>query len=309
MSDRKFNYVDGVLILVAIIWGVNAPVMKVGLAYLPPMAYNALRMVVSIGLAWLILGLSRTYRPFSRRDYWILLKISFWGFFLFQLFFAWGLNKTTAGNAALLLSLLTVSVAVINRLYNFEVITLPAMAGIVVSLAGVVFIIVGSGKELSLGDNHLAGGLLLLVAQFAYAYYTVFSKELLTRFSAYQVMAYLVTVSGGMFFLVSLPEMTELAWSAIPAAAWWSVMFSGAFGICIGNALWVWGVKKLGSTKAALYNNLPPVFAVITGCIFLDESFGLLQFGGGLIIFLGLYLTRTQESFWRKILSEFLEKG
>ncbi|HWR40254.1 MAG TPA: DMT family transporter [Patescibacteria group bacterium] len=304
MGNFKIGFADWILLLVAFIWGVNAPVMKVGLLSLSPIAYNALRMLVSIVFAWVFLYFSHTYRPFARQDYWLLLKISFWGFFFFQLFFSLGLNQTTAGNASLILGLLTVSVAVINRMYSFEVLEVPTVVGIVVSLAGVFLIILGSGKELSLGDNHLTGGLLLFVAQFAYAYYTVFSRPLLEKYSAYQLMAYLTTASGLMFLAVAVPDLISISWAEVPAAAWSSVVFSGAFGICIGNALWVWGVKRLGSTKAALYNNLPPVFAVLTGCLFLGESFGLLQFTGAAVIFFGLYITRTKGGFlqvvWKK---------
>lgn len=301
MNKLKISCADGVLLFVAFVWGVNAPVMKVGLFSLSPIAYNALRMLVSIALAWIFLFFSGTYRPFARQDYWLLLKISFWGFFFFQLFFSLGLNQTTAGNASLILGLLTVSVALINRIYGLEVIDAPTAAGITLALTGVLLIIVGSGKELSLGGNHLLGGLLLFAAQFAYAYYTVFSRPLLERYSAYQLMAYLVTLSGAMFFVVAIPDLMNIAWGEIPDAAWGSVLFSGAFGICIGNALWVWGVKRLGSTKAALYNNLPPIFAVLTGCAFLGESFGALQFAGAAVIFLGLYITRSKGGFLRAL--------
>ncbi len=55
------------------------------------------------------------------------------------------------------------------------------------------------------------------------------------------------------------------------------------------------GTGILGSTKASLYNNLPPVFAVAISYLFLGESFGWLQFIGAIIIFLGLYVAKGKK--------------
>jgi drug/metabolite transporter (DMT)-like permease len=78
--------------------------------------------------------------------------------------------------------------------------------------------------------------------------------------------------------------------------AWLSTLYSGVFALCFANFLWIWGVGIIGSAKAALYNNLPPVFAVAAGYLLLGESFGLLQLAGAAIIFGGLYLTRTRKN-------------
>lgn len=297
MLKTSIIYVEFVLLMVAFIWGVNPPVMKIGLLYLAPMPYNSLRMLIAIVISWLFVGVTKTYRPVDRQDVKSLLLISLVGFFVFQLFFTVGVQNTTAGNASLLLGLLPVSVAIINRIYKIESITPQIKAGIAVSLTGVILIVVGSGKEMSLAGNHLRGALMLLIAQFGYGYYTVFSKGLMQKYSAYQVTAYVITISGLLFLLISLPEMLTIQWERIPLSGWLSTLYSGIFALCIGNFLWVWGVGKIGSAKASLFNNLSPVFAIATGYIMLGETFGLLQLFGAFVISAGLYLTRNKKVF------------
>lgn len=297
MQKNSVFFVEVILFMVAIIWGINPPVMKLGLYHLPPMPYNSVRMVIATVIAWLFLCLSGTYRPLDKADRKKLYMVSILGFFVFQLFFTVGVYRTTAGNASFTLSLLPVSVLIINRLFHIEKITKPALIGVALSISGILLIVLGSGKEFSLTGDHMIGTIFLLIAEAGYGYYTVFSKDLLIKYSTYQVTAYLMTITTVLFILVSIPSLTEVNWLNIPLVAWISTRYSGIFALCIGNFLWIWGTGKIGSTKAAMYNNLAPVFAVFTSYVLLGETFGLLQIIGAAGIFAGIYVTRNRANF------------
>lgn len=284
-----------VLIFVAFIWGMNPPIMKLGLMYVPAMAYNAARMMVALIAVWVALIFSKTYRPFEPGDFKKIFLVGVVGFFLFQVFFTLGVERTTAGNTSLILALLPVSVAIINKVFKNENISKYVALGILATLLGVLLIVIGSDSKLSLAGNHVLGIAILLLAQAAYGYYTVFSRELLEKYSTYQVTAYVILFSSVFFFLTALNEMKDFNWFAIPWPGWASIIFSGLFPLGIGNFLWIWGLGKVGSTKASLYNNLSPVFAVAAGYVVLDEKFGWLQCIGAIVIFIGLYLTKIKE--------------
>jgi len=282
-----------ILAFVAFLWGLNPPAMKIGLLYVDPMPYNAIRMLVALVVGWVVLRRMTSWQPLRRED-WKVLLVSSIGFFFFQLFFTAGVQITTAGNASLILGCLPVSVAIINHLHRLERIGKLTMIGILVSLAGVVIMVAGTGKEISLGAGHITGALMLLAAQMSYGYYTVFSRRLIPNYSAYQITAYILLNSTGLFLLISLPSVLATDWQAVPWPGWVSILYSGLFPLCLGNCLWIWGTGILGSTKASLYNNLPPVFAVAIGYLFLGESFGWLQFIGATIIFAGLYIAKSK---------------
>ena len=283
-----------VLAFVAFLWGINPPAMKIGLLYVDPMPYNAIRMLVALLVGWVVLKRMTSWQPLRRED-WKIILISSLGFFFFQLFFTEGVQLTTAGNSSLILGCLPVSVAIINHFHGFESISRITMIGILVSLTVVVVMVTGTGKEINLTGEHSIGALMLLIAQMSYGYYTVFSRQLLSTYSAYQITAYILLNSTGLFVLVSLPSIAATDWQSVPWSGWASILYSGLFPLCLGNCLWIWGIGILGSTKASLYNNLPPVFSVTIGYLFLGESFGWLQFIGAVIIFLGLYITKNKK--------------
>ena len=294
MSSGSLLFIEGILLLVSFIWGINPTIMKVGLLYLPPMPYNAVRMLIALLFSWLLLSMSKTYKPFERQDIKLMLLVGAAGFFIFQLTFTFGVQNTTAGNSSLMLALVPASVAIINKLFKIEDISAIMGLGIGMSLFGVSLIVVGSGKEFSISGNHLFGAFMMLIAQFAYGYYSVFSKTLLSKYSTYQVTAYMVTIATALFIPIATPSLLPIEWNEIPLIAWFSVLYSGVFAICVGNFLWMWAIGKIGSTRTALYNNLSPIFAVATGYIFLEEGFGWLQFFGAVVIFFGMYLTRQK---------------
>ncbi|MDT8901598.1 DMT family transporter [Anaeroselena agilis] len=284
--------VELILLAIVFIWGVNTPVMKIGLSAMDPLVYNALRLVVAALISGVALVASHGYRPMSLPDLRHLAAISVFGLFVNQVFIIYGMNATTAGNAALVLATLPVNVALINRVLGLETLSPRTAAGIVVSFAGVLLAVLGAGREISLTGPHLTGAALILVGQLGYSYYTVSFRRLTDRYSLYQIITGAFTVSAVLFVLIAVPDLARTDWAAVPAAAWQSVVFSSVFALALANITWIWAVKALGSTRASLFPNICPVISIVFAGLFLDETFGLLQAAGAVIIFLGLWLSR-----------------
>ncbi|MCT4606866.1 MAG: DMT family transporter [Marinisporobacter sp.] len=284
-----------ILVLVIFLWGINPTIMKIGLVHIPPVPYNALRMFFAVATSWVIVKFTGSYEKIEAKDFKRLFRISLFGFFIFQLCFTIGVNRTTAGNASLILGTLPITVALINRLLGIEKINHKMVIGIILSVIGVVLIIMGSNKTFGFSINHMKGGMLILIAQIAYGYFTVFSKEVAQKYNNSLVMAYIVTITAILFTMVSAPKIIAMDWMNIPLAGWLSNAYSGIIAVCICNVLWVLAVQKIGSTKTALYNNIQPVFAILTGYMVLGEPFGFVQLIGAITIFIGLYVTRKNK--------------
>jgi O-acetylserine/cysteine efflux transporter len=291
---EKNRILEWVLLVTVFIWGMNTPIMKVGLIYMSPMLYNAIRLLIAAALAWPVLWYSKTYKPVQKGDIKPILAVGLSGFFFSQLFLLSGLPKTTAGNASLMMALLPLNVVLINRIFKKERISITVAVGMVISLLGTIFVILGSGKEVHLESSQLIGTLLIFISQIGNGYYTVYTRELLTRYSTYQITTYVMTISAIGFSLLALPDLLALVWTEVPSVAWASISYSALLALLFGNIVWVWVLGKLGSTRASLYQNLIPVFSIIGAWFFLGEVMGWLQWTGTLIIFGGLYITRIK---------------
>ena len=296
-STRKSStyLIEGVLLFVAIVWGVNPVAIKIGMQYLPPETFNLARMIIASLIALIALALSGSWRRPERHELITLLRITAFGFCLYQILLIAGLQRTTAGNASFIHCLVPASVALLNRLYGLDRLSRPVIAGIACSLAGVLLIVVGAGKEFSLSGPHLLGSLFIFVAQACYAYYMIAAKELQASHSIYQITAGQMLLTSLLMLPTTFPDILTVRWLDIPAAAWGSLLFSGVLGLCLCNFLWIWGAGILGTSRVAIFNNICPVFAVLAGHFALDEPFGPLQSFGALCVFIGVYITRRHR--------------
>jgi len=300
MEDKNFSYIDLMLLFVSFLWGLNPVIMKIGLKYVEPFTFNLVRICLSAVFSWIFLFISKSYKKVERKDYKDILLISILGFFIFQYFYALGVKMTTSGNVGLILAFLPICVAIISRIFKIEKISREMVTGIVLSIIGVVFVILGGGNSINIFDQHILGSLLTFIAVFSYGYYTVFSKRLAQKYSRYQIIPYTLTICTLAFIPLSYKELLEVNWKAIPMAFWLACFYSGVLSISLANIIWIWGIEKIGSTKTSVYNNFTPIFALIGGYIILKETLKPLQFIGIPIVFLGLYLTRAEKGFFKK---------
>lgn len=292
MKKIKITYVDFILIFVAFLWGVNPVVVKIGMRYIPPLPFNTMRMVIASVSCWIILYISKAYKKMDKKDLKELLYLGVFGYFIYQVGFIIGIKNTTAGNTSLIVGMLPISVALLNKIFNIERATNKMIFGIILSFIGVFFIILGSGNQLRISYQDIKGGIFLVIGQLALGYYTIFSKPLVQKYSNIQVTASFISIATILFLIINFNSIIGFDWKSVSTTGWLSNVFSGAISMGIGNVLWIWCVKKIGSIRTSLYNNMAPVFTIIVGYIFIGETFGVIKIIGTVIIFVGMYITK-----------------
>src|SRR5688500_18404297 len=81
-----FTLTDAMLVAMALIWGVNISVVKLGTQMLAPLAYNGVRVALA-ALSLLIIGVIGRHPWPSARRIWTLLALGVLGNGLYQVFF------------------------------------------------------------------------------------------------------------------------------------------------------------------------------------------------------------------------------
>jgi len=282
------------LVGAAFFWGTNPMIMKLGMQELHPVPFNALRLSVGLLAAGILLLLTRSWKPVQRADLPRFLLVGVAGFFLFQLCYSFGVNYTSASVAAIILGTLPINVALITRLFRIEHLSRRKVLGIAATFLGVILIALGKHGGIGLAGSYVFGVVLLVISEVGYGTYTVFVKPLTVRYSIYQIIFIIMSISVLLFVAVSLPVFSPSAFIGLKPITWFSAVFSGIFPLAIGNILWSTGVKRIGSTNASVYGNLPPVFGVLAGIIILKEVLSPMQLLGALVILGGVALVNKQ---------------
>lgn len=299
MRDRSdaFSATDALLLLMALIWGVNYSAVKYGGHALTPLLFTWARV---LGAALTLLAAAVIQRRLNgrrwpaRRDVLVLLSLGIIGNGLYQLCFVFGVSRTRVADAVLIVASAPALIALISWMRGVERIRPRVIAGIATTIVGVAVVMIGSVTD---GGQHQAGTLLgtMLVSAgvIFWSVYTVAVQPYTVRVDPVQLNA--ITMAGGMIPLVFLTPMAigNAPFHTAPALGWWCLFYSSVVSLGIGYLFWYRGIKVLGPTRTAAYANLQPVVAILTGWILLGETPTLWQAIGTVAIIGGIFLTRT----------------
>lgn len=284
---------DGLLVAMALIWGVNASVMKLAVTEMPPLVFNAARLgLASIALVAMALAVRRT--RLTRRDVGALLVLGVLGTGLYQFFMIEGLARTRAGTTALILSSGPAFVALFGRVLGVERITRRGMLGIGLSMVGIAFVALTQPEALTRRET-LLGSALVLVGCICWSLFAVLIKPYANRLDGRVLTA--ITIVGGTLplSLLALPAVDEVAWDQLSLATWGAIVYAGLASMVIAYLFWNRGVRLLGPTRTAAFGNLQPIFALTAARVMLGEKPGAWQLVGAVGIIAGVLLTRTAE--------------
>lgn len=289
-SYAGFTGTDVMLFTMAAIWGVNFSVMKYGLSVFPPLAFNALRVTLASAALAAIVFAPGARRP-SAADKRHLMLLGLLGHAAYQLLFINGLNRSRAGTVALVIGATPALIAVLGRIFGFERITRAAALGILMSILGVMFVVAGATSTSTQGDS-LAGVALILLSSTCWAFYTMGLRPLTHRVDGVQIAGW--TLFGGALPLIvtGIPSLLRVDFSAVPVAAWFTILYSGIMAFVVAYVFWYRGVQKIGPTRTSMFANLQPIMALGAAWVTINEVPTLWQFAGASCVIAGLYLSR-----------------
>lgn len=288
----RLTPIDGLLLLLVVIWGGNFSVIKVSIAEIPPLGFNVVRLVVATAALLVALGIVGAGPP-AHRDWRPLLALGL-GLACYQLSFVTGLARTTATNSAVILGCMPVAVLLLNAVSRQrEQVGWLQWTGVALAFVGVYLVVgVGAGADWETLD----GDLTIVVSLWCWAWYTVGSRGVLTRYSPLQVTTYAMVVCTVVLLPTGIPDLVRLDWSRVNGWAWVATVASGVLALSISHIIWYTGVQRLGSARTSIYSNLVPVVAMTVATLWLQEPIGWMNVSGAALVLGGLLLTRIERT-------------
>ncbi len=282
---------DVQLFLMALIWAVNYSVLKYGTRLVSPLAYNGVRIPLAAALQFAVARGMRV-RAVSRADARTLFLLGMLGNGVYQVFFILGIARSRVATTVLIQASGPALVAMLGRMRGTERLTLRGWNGIALQLGGVGCVVLGTAGSTA-GSDSLVGGLLVLAAAMAWAYYSVLVKPLSERVPGLQVGAYTMLGGGVVTLAVGLPALALTPWRALPPGLYGALGYSTVGAMVIAYLFWYRGVRVLGPTRTSMYSNLQPALAMAIAWLFLRESLTWWQVAGAASITSGLVLARS----------------
>lgn len=279
------------LLLLVIIWGLNFVVVKWALAVFDPLGFNSLRhFVASLFLGVVVLIRSGPSLP-ERSEWPRVISLGVVGHFLYQMVFVFGLQRTQAGNASLMLALVPLFMLVFPGAPRERRVTV--WLGALVSLIGVGLV---SGTSLRIeGTDTLIGDFMLFWAAGLWAVYTMAAQPLVQRYGPIAPTAWSLWVGSIGLMLAGIPALLRQDWTVVDARAWGAVFYSSVLSTGVAQMLWYRGILVLGGPHTAVISNLAPLIALSAGALVLGEVLTPASMIGAVMVIGGVVLVRLRR--------------
>jgi len=289
------------LVGVAVIWGVNMPIMKFGLGEMDKYLFNALRLTLSAAVLGLLFLwhrgaiLDRSSGADSiKRQLAIIVVFGFLTGFSYQVLFLLGIAQTSAGNTAVIMSAIPVWIAGLAFLLLGERLSIVGWVGLSVAICGTLVVMLCKGQGTS-GESSIVGNLLVLGAAFSWAVGSVISRPMMKNISPLSLAFVSLATMVPLHYVVawnSLGEIPVVLSNPLLVAV---LCFSGVFSTGLAYAMWNYGVKQIGAANAAGFQNLVPLVALLSSWVLIGEVPYQWQLVGGALIIAGLIVMRRAQ--------------
>jgi len=292
-EQRPTIWPDASLIGVALIWGINIPIMKNGLDQVDSFVFNAVRLVVSASVL-LSLAIWERKRGVLVKSGVSRTQIVVYAMIvsgLYQLLFLLGIARTTSGNVALIIATVPMWTALLAGVFLNERLAKIAWVGLFTALAGTVIVSLQKG-DVGVADEHLIGNLCILGAALMWSIGTVYSRPMLKFISPMQLSGFAATMALPLHLLFAAGRYQESFPGLQNVNIWMIILYSGVLSTGLALPMWSYGVRHAGAAHAAIIQNAVPVIAMAAAWLTRGESASNAQLFGGVLIIGGLVIMR-----------------
>lgn len=281
------------LVLATCIWGGNFVAGKALVLHIPPITLAALRWSIAFLCLLPLFGKQAwQLRAEFLRRWKMILFLSATGVAGFNTLTYVAVQYTGSINASLMNSATPIIVVLLTWLVMRERFAWSALPGILVSMAGVSWIISRGSVSALLSLSFNKGDLFMLVAVLCWALYSVGMKKMSGRFPSSPFLLIQMTVA-----LVLLLPLSAVEWALKSPHVDWTpplvtgLIYIGLFASIVAFLSWNRAIELAGPQRCAGFLNLIPMFSAIFATAFTGEALRMYHLLGAIWIVVGVYIT------------------
>ncbi|MCB1046331.1 MAG: DMT family transporter [Calditrichaeota bacterium] len=288
MKQYSRHLVDLLALSVVLLWGFSFAAIKISLDWLHPFALTAVRFLPAALLLFALLGLGawrrgRLVLP-DRATCFRLFLLGLVGIPGYNLCLNSGQRLLPSSYAGLVIALNPAMIALFGSLWLKERLQGRTLAGLALSLAGLLVMVLGRDSNPALLRQHLLGTVIAMGAPLCWGIFSVG----LRRYSAQHGSLTVLTIALGLGCLPLLllwPPDLGLTLAQGGAPLWSSLAFLTIGCTVYGFSVWSSVLKSMPAARAGSFIYLVPLVAIFAGHSLLGEPLDAsLALGGGIVL-------------------------
>lgn len=256
------------LLLLTLFWGLNWPIMKIGVRELEPMTFRGLSMVGGLMVLAVIIRVQGLSLRVPREDWRELFTLALTNMIVWFVLAMYGLKLLSSGKAAILGYTLPIWAAIWSVLLFGERLRPRMIVGVVAAAIGVLLLVAG---ELSHMAGRPVGTLCMLTAAAVWGYGTHLMRRRRTRIAVsvltFWCLAQSVVVCG-----VVAVVFERGSWQRWPnGPEWASILYNAVLIFGLAQIIWFRLATLLPPVASGLSVMLIPVIGLFSGMWMLGE--------------------------------------
>jgi drug/metabolite transporter (DMT)-like permease len=265
-------------------------VAKVVVRDIEPVTLTMLRSGIAAGGLCILAYIRKENFRFKKEHLGLIFLLSFLAIPVNQFLFLTAIRYTTPTNAALFYSTTPVMVLVLSSAMGREKVGWKKGLGVLIAFSGVCLIIFERGIDFK--SEYMLGNLLLVIAVFAWAYYTVQGRYLILQYGAFKMSITTMILGTILFLPIGIFGIVDYDFSILTINHWSGLLYLAIGTSIISYFLWYYALSRTIASKVAVFSNLQPILTTILAWTLLGQTVTPVFIIGGLIAMGGVIVTQ-----------------
>jgi drug/metabolite transporter (DMT)-like permease len=282
-DDKKEAFL--LTVIASSLWGTSFPAIKIGLQFMDAYTFVFLRFFFALLIMFgLVLFTKKFTFNFNKRLILFLGCINGIAYLLQYV----GMSYTSASKSSLLVNLTVVWVALLSPMLLKEKLGRKKLAGVILSLLGIVFVTTNLDFQ-SFGIGNILGDFIVIAAGMIWALFILYNKPLVN-----ETKDLAMSLTWLLFFTI-FPLIPVVPFSAnnfltLPWEAWGAIMYTAIFCWNIPYYIWSKGLRKISPVTSTVILLNEIIVSIIISTIFLSESLTIVTGIGAFFIIIAIIL-------------------
>lgn len=288
MKD-KFK-VTSAMFIAMLFWGISFIWSEQALAIYNPFTLLLFRLVLSTLLLFFINIWLKKISKLNKEDIFLFIVLAFMQPFAYFIGENYGIIYTDSTTTSVVIATIPLFSPVAAYFFLKEKLSIINFIGILISITGVFLVILTEDMSINADIKGLS---LLFGAVICAVIYSVIIVRLSGKYNIYTILAY-QNIFGIIWFIpvFIIFDLKQFLIIGLNKDAFIPILLLAVFGSTICYLFFIYGVKKLGVTRANIFGNSIPVFTAFFAFFLLDKLFTWLNIVGILLVLSGVLITQ-----------------
>ena len=297
ISPRKLLITNLMMLAVSALWGLAWPVGRILATDLVELPFTVmfLRYTFALPVLFIWMWYREGHIVPKQSDWKPLALMAVTSVFLYQIGYMYGMQRTAASDASLVIGFNPIFVSVFVLSHKFSS---KGLVGILLSFSGVLMIFVASPNVSIPLEERLIGNSLIMFGAFSYAIYNVMMRRYFLvngekGLSSLSLISWVSLIGWIMFIPFVLSESPwNRSWTT---DEWLLIGYLGILSTALSYVFFAIGIEIIGSNRASSFINIVPIFGILSSWLWINEELHWIQFFSFTLIYFGVRMVNTQS--------------